>query len=235
MKDAWSERAFAQAWDREGARRDNPDRGEQLDLLVTLLADACRGGGWILDLGSGSGQIEEMILERIPAARVVGVDNSSSMMALARERLARFAGRFVGVEGDMAALGGLGLPHAPYAFVISVQAVHEIPHPAKREVFARAFGLLEPGGAFFLLDRVAPDFEGLPRSYRSVWERLNRKAGIEEPMTFKEYVEKYGAKGDHVAGLEDLLGWLRGAGFRAAPLYLHYNRALIAAQRPAAG
>lgn len=51
-------------------------------------------------------------------------------------------------------------------------------------------------------------------------------------MSFGEYRDKYRDKGDHVAALEEQVYWLRGAGFRAACLYLHYNRALIAARKP---
>ncbi|MEK6709628.1 MAG: methyltransferase domain-containing protein, partial [Nitrospinota bacterium] len=150
---------------------------------------------------------------------------------LARERLGRFPGRFEGVEGEMEALGRLAVPHAPFAFVLSSQALHEIPHPAKREAFAQAFRLLRPGGSFFILDRIEPAFAKLPASYQSVWDRLNRRAALAEPMSYAEYVAKYGGKKDHPARLEELIAWLEAAGFAAAPLYLHFNRVLIAARR----
>ena len=232
MQDRWGEAGFARGWDQKNAARDNPDRGEQLGILSALLADAYKEGDWILDLGSGSGQVEEMIFERIPSARAVGVDSSPPMMALARERLGRFPGRFEGVEGAMEALGGLALPHAPFAFVLSSQSLHEIPHPAKREVMGQVFRLLRPGGSFFILDRIEPAFAKLPASYKSVWDRLNRRAALADPMTYEEYAVKYGGKKDHPARLEELIGWLEGAGFAAAPLYLHFNRVLIAARKP---
>lgn len=231
MQDRWGEAGFARGWDQKNAARDNPDRGEQLDILVTLLADAWREGDWLLDLGSGSGQVEELIFHRIPSARAVGVDSSPHMMELARERLAAFPGRFEGVEGAMESLGGLALPRAPFAFVISSQALHEIPHPEKRGVMARAFRLLRPGGSFFILDRIEPAFAALPESYKSVWDRLNRRAGMDDRMGYGEYVAKYGGKKDHPARLEELIAWLEEAGFAAAPLYLHFNRVLIAARK----
>jgi len=231
MRDRWGEAGFAQGWDQTNAARDNPDRGEQLDLLAALLADAWKEGDWLLDLGSGSGQVEELIFRRVPSARAVGVDSSPHMMRLASERLAPFPGRFEGVEAGMASLGRLSLPHAPFAFALSVQALHELPHPEKRGVFAQVFRLLRPGGSFFLLDRVEPAFAKLPASYKSVWDRLNRRAALPDPMTYEEYVAKYGGKKDHPARLEDLISWLEEAGFAAAPLYLHFNRVLIAARR----
>ena len=231
-KDPWADKDFADRWDGKRHFRENPDRKEQLDLLVSLLADSCREDSLILDLGSGSGRVEELIFERIPGARVAGVDSSPSMMEIARKRLAPWEGRFIPVAGGMSDLESLGLPAGPYAFALAVQSMHEIPHEEKRKVMAEVFGLLEPGGVFFVMDRVEFEGEALSGVYRSVWDRLNRKADIKAGITYEEYLKSYRGKGDHVASLEEQLAWLRGAGFNASCIYLHYNRALFAARRP---
>ena len=231
-QDPWEDKNFADKWDGKNHFRDNPGRGEQLDLLVTLLAEGCRADSLILDLGSGSGRVEELLFERARGVRVVGVDASASMMDLAKDRLAPWGDRFIPATGGMSELEKIGLPAGPYSFAVSVQALHEIPHPDKRKVMADVYGLLEPGGTFFLMDRVEFPGEALSASYRSVWERLNRKAGLKDKMTYREYLKTYRAKDDHVASLEEQLSWLRAAGFEAACLYLHYNRALFAARRP---
>ena len=49
--------------------------------------------GWILDLGCGSGLVAQMLLDRSPAAQIFGVDSSTAMLALARERLAPYGDR----------------------------------------------------------------------------------------------------------------------------------------------
>jgi trans-aconitate methyltransferase len=83
-QDAWADKNFADQWDGRNHFRDNPDRGEQLDLLVTLLADECGESSRIIDLGSGSGRVEELIFDRIPGVHVVGIDSSPSMMDIAK-------------------------------------------------------------------------------------------------------------------------------------------------------
>ena len=93
-KDAWGEEGFVQNWDAVNAARDNPDRANQLDLLITLLEGVGTEDGWILDLGAGSGQVEALILERIPHARVACLDSSEEMLKLASERLCAYAGRY---------------------------------------------------------------------------------------------------------------------------------------------
>ena len=234
-KDAWADKDFADRWDGRNHFRDNPDRGEQLDLLVALLAEGCREDSLILDLGSGSGRVEELFFERIEGVRAVGVDSSPSMMVLAKKRLSPYGDRFIPVTGGMGDLDSLPLPAGPYAHAISVQALHEVPHAEKRKIMAGVYGLLAPGGTFFVLDRVEFEGEALEDAYRSVWDRLNKKAGLKDPMTYEEYLSAYRGKDDHVATLEEQLAWLREAGFQAACLYLHYNRALFAARRPESG
>ena len=229
-KDAWREGNFAQNWDAVNAARDNPDRANQLDLLITLLEGVGTEDGWILDLGAGSGQVEALIFERIPHVRVACLDSSEEMLKLASERLCAYAGRYQPIPGDMNDLEEVEFLHAPYAAVFSSQALHEIPHESKRAVYEKVFELLRPGGAFYILDRVDPRFDDLPAEYERVWNRLNR--GMDAPMTFGEYRERYGDKDDYPPSLDEHVAWLAAAGFRAAPLYLHYNRALIAARKP---
>ena len=228
-KDAWAEEGFAKSWDAVNAARDNPDRANQLDLLISLLEGVRPDDGWMLDLGSGSGQVETLIFERIPHARVVCLDSSQEMLKLASERLSAHAGRYQPILGDMNDLEAVEFPHTPYSAVFSSQALHEVTHESKQAVYRKVYGLLRPGGAFYILDRFETRFGALPEEYERVWNRLNR--GMDAAMTFGEYRERYEGKGDFPASLGEQLEWLEAAGFLAAPLYLHYNRMLIAARK----
>jgi trans-aconitate 2-methyltransferase len=46
-----------------------------------------RGDETVVDAGCGSGRLTEVLLERVPDGRVIGVDRSASMIDAARERL----------------------------------------------------------------------------------------------------------------------------------------------------
>jgi trans-aconitate 2-methyltransferase len=46
-----------------------------------------RGDEVVLDAGCGSGRITEALIERLPRGRVIGIDESASMVQAARERL----------------------------------------------------------------------------------------------------------------------------------------------------
>ncbi|MFQ6170478.1 16S rRNA (cytosine(1402)-N(4))-methyltransferase RsmH [Oryzobacter sp. R7] len=82
------------------------------DRIVDLLAPALEDEGAVaVDATLGMGGHAEALLERCPAARVIGLDRDEQALALAGERLARFGERFVGV-------------HAVYDEVAEVLAAH---------------------------------------------------------------------------------------------------------------
>jgi 16S rRNA (cytosine1402-N4)-methyltransferase len=86
-----------------------------LDRVVALLQPALAADGAVLvDCTLGLGGHTEAVLERVPGARVVGIDRDPAALALAGERLAGFGDRFTGVRAVYdelpEVLEGLDLP-----------------------------------------------------------------------------------------------------------------------------
>ncbi|MFZ4795759.1 MAG: 16S rRNA (cytosine(1402)-N(4))-methyltransferase RsmH [Blastocatellia bacterium] len=85
--------------------------------VIDLLAPG--RGGLVIDATLGMGGHTELILDRFPNVRVMGLDRDAESLAMARERLARFGDRFVGVhrvyrelrtvmaESEIAAVAGI--------------------------------------------------------------------------------------------------------------------------------
>ena len=70
-----------------------------LDRVVSLLTPALAHDGAVLvDCTLGLGGHSEAVLERLPQARVIGIDRDPQALAMSRERLAPFGDRFVGVQ-----------------------------------------------------------------------------------------------------------------------------------------
>ena len=230
--DEWSNEGFARRWDAT-ADEGNPTRAEQLDVLLSILEDEHVAGRAILDLGSGSGLMEERIFERLPAARVVGVDGSSTMISLASERLHGRGSRFVAVQHDLTDLAALELPEEDYGVAMSVQTLHNLPVAAQERAVAFVQEMLVDGGLFLNLDRIRVGNPELYGDYRSVWRRLERlhEDQIAAAATFKGYSREWSTKGEYPTTLEENLSRLRGAGFAAACLHLHGDRALFAARK----
>jgi tRNA (cmo5U34)-methyltransferase len=124
-----------------------PGYGTLHDELVRAGDD--RRVGAILDLGTGTGETALRVLERHPGARLVGVDESPGMLAVAAERLP-------GVELVVQRLQD-PLPPGPFDLVVSALAVHHLTGPEKADLFARVRAALAGGGRFVLGDVVVPE------------------------------------------------------------------------------
>ncbi len=121
------------------------------DELQEALALA---SGWgalrILELGTGTGETARRLLERHPAASLVGVDESEAMLSAARAALPRDR-----VSLHVARLED-PLPPGPFDLVASALCVHHLDALGKAELFARVRSVLQPGGRFVLADVVVP-------------------------------------------------------------------------------
>jgi ubiquinone/menaquinone biosynthesis C-methylase UbiE len=119
-----------------------------VERLVALGADEC-----MLDIGTGPGQIPLLVCQRLPAARIVGVDLSRHMLAYARTLLAAspYAGRITYRVADAKALD---FPDASFEAVFSNTILH---HIADARPFLReAQRVLRPGGTLLLRDLYRP-------------------------------------------------------------------------------
>jgi cyclopropane fatty-acyl-phospholipid synthase-like methyltransferase len=135
-------------YDKFGAKQDRQGFYEDaaLDLMIELgkFPDAEN----VFELGCGTGRLAEQLLSTHlpPSAHYVGVDISSTMVRLAKDRLARFEGR-VGVhlsdgEFDISRLGG------PFDRIVSTYVLDLLSLPDIEECFAGAHAAMSRGGLF---------------------------------------------------------------------------------------
>jgi tRNA (cmo5U34)-methyltransferase len=130
----------------EMIRADVPDYDRLQDEIAAATADvpATR----ILELGVGTGETARRVLALHPGAKLVGIDSSDEMLAVAREAL----------PGDLR-VGRLEdpLPEGPFDLVVSALAVHHLDGAGKRDLFGRIAAVLERGGVLVLGDVVVPE------------------------------------------------------------------------------
>lgn len=122
------------------------DQPDHIEITRAFLARA-KGeiaarprGSWVLDLACGTGVMAELLSKR--GIKVVGVDRSKPMLAIARRRCAGRASRFV--EGDLTSFS----VREPCAVATSCgDVMNHLPSAAVlRRVFERVHDQLEPGG-----------------------------------------------------------------------------------------
>jgi tRNA (cmo5U34)-methyltransferase len=104
----------------------------------------------VLDLGTGTGETARRVLARHAGARLVGLDASAEMLAIARGVLGP------GVQLEQRRLED-PLPDGPFDLVVSALAVHHLDRAGKGELAARVRAVLVPGGRFVLGDVIVPD------------------------------------------------------------------------------
>jgi ArsR family transcriptional regulator len=162
--------------------------------------------GALLDIGTGTGGLLELLAERCD--RAIGVDASREMLALARARLSErgLAARCTVRQADMYRLP---LPDAGFDAVTLQMVLHYAEDPAA--ALAEAARVLRPGGALLVVD-LAPHQRG---------EVLSRFAHRWPGFDAAALTGWLGSAGCALAHTEDLPGPLHVALWRAEKLPAH--------------
>jgi trans-aconitate 2-methyltransferase len=148
-------------WDaRTYDRSSQPQQAWASEVLARL--DGIAGDATILDVGCGTGRVTELLLTLVPHGRVLAVDASDDMVALARERL--------GDRADLWCQDALDLElDDPVDVVVSTAALHWVTDHDR--LWVRLAQALRPGGVLEVqcgghgnIDRVRQVIDAVARS-----------------------------------------------------------------------
>jgi ubiquinone/menaquinone biosynthesis C-methylase UbiE len=152
-----------------------------------------RAEGAALDIGSGPGQIVLKLAARLPAWHFVGLDRSRTMIAQAREDLARQPAVRGRVEFLLADANRLPFPAASFDLVLSNSVLHHLAEPAG--MLAEMARVARPRAAILLRDLRRPSRLAFPlhvrwhgRRYSGVMYELFR-ASVRSAYTVGELEE----------------------------------------------
>ena len=119
------------------------------------------------------------------------------------------------------------LPEGPWDAIVSALAIHHLSHEQQRELLERIRPVLRPGGVFVNAEQVAGPTERFDQLYRSWHESAAHAAGSDE-AEWAAASERMAY--DRCASVEDILSWLRAAGFAHADcLFKHHRFAVLVA------
>jgi trans-aconitate 2-methyltransferase len=204
----------AAAWDPAAYRRFGDERARPfLDLLARVGA---QDPADVVDLGCGEGRGTAVLAHRWPGARVIGVDSSPEMLAVA----AATAERVEFVDGDVRDWA----PDGPVDVVVSNAVLHWI--PGHDRLLADWAGWLRPGG--WLAVQVPGNFRAPTHALLAglclspAWadrlaEAAPRPDAVLEPAGYLDVLTGAGLAADvwettylHVlTGSDPVLGWVR--------------------------
>jgi arsenite methyltransferase len=156
-----------------------------------------RPGETVLDLGSGGGLDALLAARRVgPSGRVIGIDGTAEMVALAREN-ARSCG-IANAEFRLADLEALPLPDGSVDVILSNCVLNLVGD--KRRAFTEAYRVLRPGGRLVVHDRAwACERRDVPSPPADPEAWCRCEAGA---LTFTEYREALATAGFRPVGIE---------------------------------
>jgi len=195
--------------------------------LLSIFATV--GAGFVLDLGCGSGLVAQMVLDKFSSARIFGIDSSTAMLSLAKDRLARYGERVRLAEADLTSLDRVEVP-GTCAAAIAVQSLHHLDEGPYRAAVTWTFQHLAPGGWIFIIDRLAIPSEPL---YPAFHELRERQGQVPNPPDWPGYLEWLEVNGDRPLPVQGILRLLEEAGFQAAALDVRGDRGMLVGRRPA--
>jgi tRNA (cmo5U34)-methyltransferase len=122
--------------------------------LQNAIADAAAGIDVrrVLDLATGTGVTAQHIALRYPAAKLIGIDESETMLDVARRALPDAELRVTRLQDE--------LPAGPFDLIVSALGIHHLDGPEKADLFVRVACALSPGGRFIIGDVVVPEDPG---------------------------------------------------------------------------
>ncbi|MFD7324096.1 class I SAM-dependent methyltransferase [Streptomyces sp. NPDC059875] len=133
-------------------------RTERFHVVADVVAHACGRSHRpvITDLGCGPGSLAARLADRLPHARVLGVDHDPFLLALGRAvhgATVAFVDARIGQGPWTGAVSGDG----PLDAVVSTTALHYLPADELATVYEQVHDLLRPGGVLVNADHLFQD------------------------------------------------------------------------------
>jgi ubiquinone/menaquinone biosynthesis C-methylase UbiE len=124
------------------------------DEFVKRALSLAPTSGYVLDVGTGPGDIAVLFATRAPTLRFLAIDLGEHMLGMARRNVisASLADRVEIARLDAKATGR---PPGTFDMVISNSLVHHIPDP--EELFRELLRVARPGAGLFIKDLHRPD------------------------------------------------------------------------------
>lgn len=170
----------------------------------------------ILDLGCGTGNLTQKILQHFPEAEIDALDLSEDILAESRKRFAKVPN----IRYIQADFKTMHLPPGSYDLVMSSIAIHHIEDPFKIKPYKEVYQALCSNGLFIFADQTRGITDKIYLKNISCWKEEAFKLGSTEE-NWKMWMDHQDAHDFHSP-----VGWhldqLEKAGFKQTDLLSKY-------------
>lgn len=205
----------------EGVRGAIPLAGEQIDILLRLIALTQFQVDTFLDLGCGNGILGKAIARQYPQTAGTFVDISETMLQAARDGFGTDSDRHQFILEDFGSPDWMQAvkERSPFDVIVSGFAIHHQPDKRKQEIYREIYQLLKPGGLFLNLEHVASvsplGEKAFDRLFVDSLYIFHQRQGSQESR--EEIDRQYYNRADKTANIltrvENQCQWLRDIGF----------------------
>jgi SAM-dependent methyltransferase len=150
-------------WDRQ-QEESLPDREDRFTALIDAVEEGTgRPDPLVLDIGCGPGSLAVRLLDRLPRATVIGIDADPVSLTLGQAAYSGRPGlRFLDLDLRVHGWSDqLGLSR-PADAAVSTTALHWLPEPDLRAMYAELATVLRPGGLLLNGDHFTLDAKESP-------------------------------------------------------------------------
>ncbi len=182
-----------------------PRYDEMVETILDLLRLA--GPSTVLDVGAGTGNVSDLVLNALPEAHVTALDISPEMLEQARTRLAPYGTRASVVQGDIAGY----TPEHGFDAVFSNLMLHNLLPNTRRETLGAMRHWLNPGGVFIWGDMIVHPDPAVQRHFTR--QRAEHALAAGCPQDFLDWNFEKESTLDHPWTTAQTLEELTAAGF----------------------
>jgi tRNA (cmo5U34)-methyltransferase len=218
-----------------------PNRSRMIDIALEALPMDPAASFQALELGAGAGFFTKRFLDKYPHCRIIAIDGSESMTALAKERLGNLAQRVDFRIADFRRLRDSLAPTERGLAAFSSYALHHLNAPEKAGVLREVSAFLEPGGWFVNADLICAEGSSMEERLMEIKIRrlVARLGGTDDrfrnPDAARTFVREFRARdGDQPLPITADLNICNEAGLAEASIFwLEFGAAVYGAFKPA--
>lgn len=183
-KDSFDSEKHLRAYD-DTANLFSLRRTERLKVLKTLLPKTSDSNYKILELGTGTGVVSELLVKHYPKATVVAVDGAKKMLEQAKLKklLQKNKQRIQWILADYSCPLWLKDVTTSFDLIVTVDSLHHLTHERKKELYQEIYDLMLQGGCFIISDHITSNKKPYyDESQYGLWmqEVLDKLKGVEE-------------------------------------------------------